>query len=758
MKKKISQKFLILSISLLLISGGVVAFACAGGDDFFPDFVNSFFAPEVSHSEATKPFYRSVNTFYSEEWYWDTKNVMDSANLKDWFSFFNKKVSVDDIKYLVYKSRIGEIDTCIFFIKNNKYPITDFLRKNSLLSIEDKSLAKEFLFYLGYAKRCEPYSTFVSGWWNDNDEDPRTNKEAMDKLVASGKKVMPTVNSLFIKERYSFQIIRLLFQSGLYDECISFYDDIKDFKFSNTTLQYRIMGYVAAAHYKQKDYTHANYMYSIIFDKCDDMKKIAFLSFHPQDEEDWEGSLKLANNNHEKIVLWHLLGIYADPLRAMKEIYKLDSKSDALDLLLTRAVNINEEAFIPELSDYDKDSTYELKKQNVDKDLLSFCEELAASNNTSKPYLWNLASGYLNLATSNFKKSEKYLNAAISREKEDALVEEQVHALSLISRVELYSKPDIRKEKELTEELEWISGNNHQQALRNSNIYNWALKRLAVKYQSWGDSVKAQCLNYRLNPNFYYNGNNMEALIKYMDKKDKTEFDNFIIPIHPYSKAELFTYKAIQLIYDYKFKEALATLDSCEGTGNGVLPADPFIIHINDCHDCDFRASKETEYDQYSFVKTLIDLQNKTATDTKNASNYYYLLATGLYNMTFYGNSHCVFDSPLIDLSIYSFEYGYNTEKKVKYSKFLDCSKAMEYFNKASALSKDNEFKAKCCFMSAKCEQNNYFSSEDFSYDHFIQSGDFYKLFSDYYSKTKYYNEVIKECGFFKKYADNSNK
>lgn len=148
MKNRISKRFLITIVSSVFTLITVVVLACSGGDDF-SDFYKSFFAPETSNTDDAKPFYRSFQTFYGSEYFTDAIHEMDSTNLDEWKTFFNGKVTAKDLNYIVYQSRIGEIDTSIFYLKNNSYPIKPYLRKNSILALEDKNLVREFLFYLG---------------------------------------------------------------------------------------------------------------------------------------------------------------------------------------------------------------------------------------------------------------------------------------------------------------------------------------------------------------------------------------------------------------------------------------------------------------------------------------------------------------------------------------------------------------------------------------------------------------------------------
>ena len=141
-----------------------------------------------------------------------------------------------------------------------------------------------------------------------------------------------------------------------------------------------------------------------------------------------------------------------------------------------------------------------------------------------------------------------------------------------------------------------------------------------------------------------------------------------------------------------------------------------------------------------------VQLQNKAISDPKNAASYYFKLANGLYNMTYYGNARNVYSSPIMDPGLVYFGY----DKTPSSNAIFDCAKALEYYRKAMEASSNKEFKAKCCFMAAKCEQNQYFSSAEFNYDAAIQSGSWFKELRDNYSKTNYYQEIIHECGYFR--------
>jgi hypothetical protein len=101
----------------------------------------------------------------------------------------------------------------------------------------------------------------------------------------------------------------------------------------------------------------------------------------------------------------------------------------------------------------------------------------------------------------------------------------------------------------------------------------------------------------------------------------------------------------------------------------------------------------------------------------------------------------------------FSFRNEYNTTlNKDTMPDYMSSAIAEEYYNKAMGASKDPEFKAKCCFMAAKCEQNTFFCHEPKDYKGDFKAGKYFTMLKSNYSATKYYREIIEECGYFKTY------
>ncbi|HSY76130.1 MAG TPA: hypothetical protein VK890_04695 [Bacteroidia bacterium] len=729
------KKSTLFPVSLVILVAGIML-ACAGGEDDSP---SSFFTPEVTHSGKYSIFFRSDLPLYIGRKYDYTSDFVN-ININEWSGYFLNKINQKDLSYILYNARLGEIDTLIFSIKKPGYPISSKLKENSVLKVTDTRSALDFLYYAGFARRCEKYSTYTNPYWYDDaskdTNNPRKDKDGMAKLANGGIKQIGNANSDFVRQRYAFQVLRLYYMSCNYDKCIQFYTDQKKIlESSNNTIKYRSMGYLAGAYYKNKQYGNANYLYSLVYDGCDTMKIAAYFSFHPQEEKDWLQTMAMAKNTREKTVLWQMLGIYNDPLRAMDEIYTLDPKSDLLDLLLARAVNIQDES-------------------TPNKDLFSFIKTIADKGNTAKPYEWDLATGYLGYANDN-KDFQKYLNKAKSEATGDALVLEQVRLIELLAKVYHAKAGDKKFEESVVPELKWLKG-SHPRDFRSEDAYKWAINIIAMKYDSAGNEVIATCFKHWYYDSYVYGDSALNELKAFIDKKNKTAFEEYGLSELSSSKASILEIQAVGLLDHYDFKGALSRFNEDADAGKGELYGDPFVIHINDCHDCDAADKNKTKYTEKEFTQKMIDLENKAIKEPKNAENYF-TLANAFYNMSYYGNNRALCGSPENYIPGSTGKDDRNANGSATYygtNYIYSCDSAMAFYLKAMNASRDPEFKAKCCFMAAKCEQNQFYEDKPSNYPGDFKAGDYFAMMQSTYSNTKYYQEVIKECGYFKTYVN----
>jgi len=755
MKNKILKTSFLLRISLVLAVAGIIL-ACVDIEE--PDYPLSYFAPETVNNDSAQSFFLSYHALYSSYVNTGTTNgdvtVFNSTNTDEWASFLDKKANDKDLNYILYKARLGEIDTLIFSIKKPGFPIATYLKNNSIVKAASRK-ALDFLYYSGFAKRCEPYVTYMPDPWADDAEkakDPRKDHLSIEKLQAGGIRQVGNASSTFVRQRYMFQVLRLYYMEGNYDKCISYYNESqKSFDSLGNSITYRAMGYAAGAYFKKKQYANANHLYAQTFQKCPLMRASAYLSFKPQEEADWNQTLAMAKTTNDKITLWELLGIYKDSYRAMKEIYALNPKSDALDLMLVRLVNEKEQDILPQ---GEMGALPDGTKATSLSDINAYIKNVADKENTNKPYEWNLAAGYLGWLN-NEKNFDNYLTKAQKEAKDNNLVQEQIRLIRLLAKVKDGKAGDKKFENNVVDDLNWLKNSKHDTAFRGKDAYAAILKQLSTGYAKIGNRILSNCFNIDLDSATKNDNKTLNDIVSLMDKS-KTPFEQFALSVLQYNKSDLVELQAVNLMYQYDFKGALAKFNEYPDAGKSPLYGDPFMANINDCHDCDAKAVGTHQITKLDFVKRMVELEDKVKANPADAADYL-LLANAFYNMTYFGNNRVLYTTKATYIGDASYEWGSDyKDAKILFSQvYMSCAKAEEYYNKAMNASTDKEFKAKCCFMAAKCEQNTFFCNKPKDYKGDFRSGKYFKMMTDNYSKTEYYKDVLSECAYFNLYANN---
>lgn len=229
---------------------------------------------------------------------------------------------------------------------------------------------------------------------------------------------------------------------------------------------------------------------------------------------------------------------------------------------------------------------------------------------------------------------------------------------------------------------------------------------------------------------------------------------------YPVQTSDLYDVLATARIYDYNFTGALEIYKQHNTTGNNELLGNPFNYRIVDCHDCDHMMKQRVRYTKKSFVEKMIELKEKgdKEKDPIEKSNNYFLFATGLYNMTYYGNARVV-SSTVVNWNYSdSNRFSGNRESTQKNDGYYDCKKALSFYLMAKELNSNQEFKAKCTWMAAKCEHNLWLDTEyQYRETGDFQSGMYFKQMKEQFFNTKYYKEVIGECGYFCQYINPVN-
>jgi hypothetical protein len=722
------KTFILPSISLALLAT-LTALACGGG--YWDADEGSKFTPHIIHQKTVVPFFRTMETPFYDGYDDDSYEKFVAKNKTEWASFFENKLSDAALNYWLYDASLTQIDQMIFDIKGKASQLEELSVKHSLKNRVPAAKANAFLYYVGFARRNETIARPTDTWSSRQEGVPVAN---ITQQIAGGLNFFTKATDVFIKERYGFQVARLYFFSKEYDKAIAFFNE-NEKSFSGNSMKWRSMGYKAASLYRQKKYAESNYIYSVIYDQYEPLKKSAYLSFHPLEKTEWEQCLALTKNTHEKEVLWQLSGLYHNDVAAMKEILKLNPSSELADLLAVRAVNTEEWKM--------DDGTDDKKTYSINKSLLAFMNETSANNKSSNPIVWHLSAAYLNYIQGDYAVADQQLKRAEKYRNDHVMNKAEYHLISAYGTLKRSPVVNEKLEADLLPDLNVLFNKQTDtlENFRSQNAKSWTRKTLAGLYVKKGEYEKAELICPGVEAKQFATTDNIKKMIAYYEKPDHSAFEKLFLQNASLQKEQYMELLGIRYAQQDKLEEAVTALkasgDKTELYGN------PFTIHIKDCHDCDHEAVQKTKYTKTSFIEKLIEMKRTAKEKPAEAAQNYLLVANGFYNMSYFGNARLFYDNR-VDNAIYMYEHALAPEENNEL--------ALKYYLLALQSATDKELKAKCTFMAAKCEQNAFFMNMPANYKGDFKSGIYFASLKKGYSNTKYYAEIIKECGYFKTY------
>ncbi|RXR17850.1 hypothetical protein EQG63_10225 [Flavobacterium amnicola] len=711
---------------------------CAGGDwDWFES--NSSFAPEAYvQDKSYEQLFYSINMFYGEDWYDNAhSNRFKESIIADWKKYLGKKLSEEQLNYYVLSDssnvELSKISKAILKKENNKLA--------QKFDLKDAKL-KQFFAFMNLAKSLETYSNNVASWnYNTDSLDPMQYMS-----VGQAKKVEDIYNlsnDPFLKNRYWFLTMKSYFYSQNRNEAITFFNKTQA-KVERNELYYRGLSYIAGVLYKNKEYARSNFMYSVVFDNCPKLRTVATYSFHPQENKDFQQALAIANTNSQKAALWALYGYYGDEVEAIQQVYTLDPKNKHLDYLLTRALNIAENKMnTTEWKYAEYGSKAKIANDSLHSKLYQVVTKIANEKKSNSPHIWNIAAGYFEIIKANNAKATHYFSEAKKTIPNTKLAQEQLKLFEIFNTIASVKKIDQAAEIQLLPNLKWLfvfEKENSSDKLRTQFLINWSRNYVSSLYKKQGNEVMAEL--FLRDADYYLNPVRTEKMITHLNTNKYSDWHTFANSLYNIRIDDIYEFKAIKYAYNNQISQAIAEIQK-SSFANVELLGNPFNGNIKDCNDCDHVAFQKTKYTKLSFLQKVKELQEITA---KNGDTYIenILLGNAFYNLSYYGNARLFYDNNIINQ--YNTNYLNDTYKNV----LMSNAETEKYYSKALLLAKNDEQKAKAIYLLTKIERNTFYLTPVYipwEVDYVVFDG-FKKL--KQYSKTKYYQEVINECGYFR--------
>lgn len=411
---------------------------------------------------------------------------------------------------------------------------------------------------------------------------------------------------------------RLSHYTNNFNEAIKLYDVLVEKLNTTSQVKYWALSLKAGALRKLGKIADADYLFAVIFNNCPERRFLASNSLNVSFNDSLlNASLKLCKNNDEKTALLMLSEFQGNTssFDAMQQIYQLSPKSPYLELLLSREVNRVEREELPDRDYYNKNYKNYLQEneyinKGLNRKLTEFVKNIANNKNALHPYIWYLAAGYLmTLNNENHEAPTYYYYARDNWPKNDSLNIKNIKLFEVINDI-LEIKDAAEIEQYLLKDLIWLKNNNE-------GAFLFARQKLARLHVKQGDMLRMHLLLGDNDFNYNLTSSPKEEpiglLIRFLEKPAKTEYEKFLENIYKYNVKELYDIKGTIYLRQHNFKKAFEAFD--HGYGDNVLQADPFVIHIKDCIDCDIRDKTPKDYTKKSFALKMLELDSLIKSD-----------------------------------------------------------------------------------------------------------------------------------------------
>lgn len=806
------KRFMIVIGSLVVLAGGVqLVIACAGDD---PDITTepSFFMNSINNRpEFTPLFYDPYSIFYNNKFYSDT-GAFDytprDENVRSWKSITGKSVNDSDIAALLYRTD-----------KQNIHRIYEHIRKDYTLSVPNnvakntftkwliKNNKHEQVLYLEFAKQCEPYAQAIESYWDDKKNEwasPVRDSAAMQELVHEGIKRHAATTDADLLIRYAYQTIRMAFYSREYPQTLSLFDELIP---PGTThyLFERCMALKAGALFRTGRKNEAAYLYSLVFDRSDEEKTNAMLSYIWATGNKPDNILQYCRNEHERAVLYLMSGLHestylgeandynsgpegpaalldqrkkatASLLASLSTVYSYDPRVRGLDVLMTRNIIRLESSFLNDL--YNAPG----KSSGAATSLIVFAQKVAAENKAGNKAFWLLSASYLSLLDGDIAGCRKLLDEAASQ-KMSPMEKQQHYLINTLHTIRKHNSLNAEAEQELLPMLQKLE-NTAANDLRYQVFFNTIMGNIIYnQYLRQKDTVKALSAYSRsltisgtASAYHYSTGlgskvgellismhpSQLSTLANFNHRTDRTPFENWLVANTLYTDGYVYEMQGTRFLSRHNFAAAVSSFRNVDQhTLNEILLPDMFVSHLAEYTTWN-RSDSAVNYNKLTFAQRMYELEQKLEKDP-NDDRAAYQYANGLYSMSFYGKGSLAsqYYRGSTDQAAY---YITRRRKKVPTaeSEFYTVEKAQQYYLKAYNNSTDPEVKARCLFLAAKCWQKNcpvkdegdYFWGDEKAYYQYSMRNPYFRQLREEYAYTLLFKKAKGTCSYLQDYCD----
>ncbi len=713
------------------------------------------FDPQIS------PLFTAFGDLFEKEMPLD-EELQKRDNLQEWYERYCEGVAITDLDKIIY----GRSDNALRDLKrvmdqadSRLADLRPEVRANSFTRHLFKYGCREVVDYLIFAKTCEPV---VSRPQNSFSTEPPVGN-ARQQLIESGRKKFMATKSHYIRLRYAYQLVRLAHYDKNYDQALELYAFLRPKIDADPSIIYHwLEGHRAAALRQKGQVVEANYIYSRIFAECPSKQASAYQSFSVSSDEEWQQLLIRCNNDPERANLYVLRAQNpkAQLVPEMDSIYRYNPKAKALELLLVRELQKLEKDLMGIDVNPRKQSNrlHGIPRPIARQRLIAlqgFVIKVNQENQTARPDLWTMAEGYLNLLAGDYFAARKIFAQLSNSKTIDEKLQKQLNIAKQVLDLLLIDR--------LNDSMEMAYYNLlRDDELRSTypDFNRLITDKFRQVYRVNNERAKATLLTYGLDELKYQLDINLLNELRMIGAD--TLSNSFVRRLliergGPEVNNHLKDMQATYYLQNGQLAAAARIFNTIpEENWNDYGIFRPFEPLLNDrIHQPPLDVIARS-YNKGEMMQRMLALEKEAeeAIDANEASKKFFTLGLAYYNISYFGYAWKAADYFRSGSSAARAARGEGdnfvfSNRSTPYGNYeaMNMERARYYFELARTRAVDPEQAAICTFFAAKVERNmNYSKGHPRTFGYF-------RILTDYYKDTKFYEKAIEECRTFAWYS-----
>lgn len=785
--------------------------ACGGHPDPY-DYYVSYFHNNVPGDEYLPFSFTDMSFLYDE----NEPESESLINSREWADHLGKRVSAHDVERVMYRTDAATDSVILNYLTGATRVLPDSLAENTYLRglMRDEAARDYFLF----SKTLEPYAAVTYQYYWDPDPRDTLDMERMRQLADRAvHKAGELPQNGWLRLRYAYQAARMYHYARSYKRCVETYDQyIAPFP-ENSAVHGWALALKAGATRRLGDPAEAAYLFSSVFTRSPERRVQAYKNFHYIDVP-FEEVLALAHTDEERAALWAIRGFNNPDFdrETLTTVYDLAPQSPLVGVLLTREIN-KLETRLTEASQYYNGNWWARYHQSGSAEenardhaawVAGFSQKLAVEARYTEKELGVIGEAYVQWLLGEIAEAEALL-ATINVRRLSERLADQYRIVELLVKVHQLTVAHEGDEEAMLPALQWLDDKRKAETERlqarygrehyywkaaidlrfNRTATNLYQSVLAPHYMQQKDTAMAALLMWKGESpreteqraeglysrlgwptQAFWQEQLQPAALEQLAAWGRNGLDRPWAPLFEKQWAAFESDEFWDLLgtaylrtHDYTAASAAFARLSADFTlpspvnwyshEEETLWPDPFVITLTD-YPKHFGSNALSKAE---FAEAMADLQRKIKEDPQHAAAYYFQLANGVYQTGAFGNAW--------QLISYRWTSSDNYLKGNYYysGDFHEARQAAKWYQQARALSDDPEFRAKCTFMLAKCEQKTYvfdtlsdyydvaFASQRNKPDPFwvfSQQNKYFEELREEYSDTDFVKIAARECTY----------